>query len=84
MALSASRFHCLQWTGLAKLMLDAITAGSASLHTRRCRLMDQFQTLEKFQSECLIFIDKGYHEIVIPDHTFTFCTKQPATREVRF
>ena len=46
--------------------------------------MDQFQTLEKFQSECLIFIDKGYHEIVIPDHTFTFCTKQPATREVRF
>ena len=46
--------------------------------------MDQFQTLGKFQSERLLFIDKGYHEIVIPDHTFTFCTKQPATREVRF
>ena len=46
--------------------------------------MDQFQILEKFQSERLIFMDKGYHEKVIPGYTFTFCITQPIAKEVKF
>ena len=44
--------------------------------------MDQFQISEKFQSERLLFIDKGYHEKVIPGYTFTFCITQPVAKEV--
>ena len=44
--------------------------------------MDQFQILEKFQSERLLFMDKGYHEKVIPGYTFTFCITQPVAKEV--
>ena len=46
--------------------------------------MDQFQILEKLQSECLLFIDKGYHEKVIPGYTFTFFITQPVAKEVNF
>ena len=44
--------------------------------------MDQFQISEKFQSERLRFIDKGYHEKVIPGYTFTFCITHPVAKEV--
>ena len=46
--------------------------------------MDQFQISEKFQSERLLFIDKGYNEKVIPGYTFTFCITQPVAKEVTF
>ena len=45
--------------------------------------MDQFQISEKFQSERLLFIDKGYHEKVIPGYMFTFRITQPFAKEVK-
>ena len=44
--------------------------------------MDQFQISEKFQSDRLVFIDKGYHEKVFPGYTFTFCITQHFAKEV--
>ena len=46
--------------------------------------MDQFQISEKCQSECLLFIDKGYYEKYISGYTFTFCITQPVSKEVIF
>ena len=46
--------------------------------------MDQFQISEKFQSERLLFIDKGYHEKIISGFTFTFCITQPVAKEALF
>ena len=46
--------------------------------------MEQFQISEKFQSESLLFIDKGYHAKVIPGYTFTFCITQPVAKEETF
>ena len=83
-ALSASRSHCFHWTGLAKVRLQAITAVWASLHMRRCQLMNQFHISDKFQSERLLFNDKVYHEKVIPDYNFTFCITQHVVKEVTF
>ena len=44
--------------------------------------MDQFKISEKFQSECLLFIDKVNYEKDIPGYNFTFCITQPAAKEV--
>ena len=44
--------------------------------------MDQFQILEGFQSERLLFIDKGYYEKIILGYTFTFSIIQPVAKEV--
>ena len=46
--------------------------------------MDQLQISEKFQSERLLFIDKGYNENIIPGYTFTFCITQPVAKEETF
>ena len=69
---------------MAKLELYANTAGSASIHTRRCQLMDHVQISEKFQSERLLFIDIGYHEKDSPGYNVTFCKPQPVANEVNF
>ena len=41
-------------TGLEWLNLSYMRTLRASLHTRRCQLMDQVQISEKFQSERLL------------------------------
>ena len=45
--------------------------------------MAQFQISEKFQSECLLFIDKGNYEKYIPGYTFTFCITHPVAKKVK-
>ena len=45
--------------------LQTITATSASLHTSRCQLMEQFQFQEKWQLKYLLFIHKDYHNNVL-------------------
>ena len=45
--------------------------------------MDQFQISEKFQSDRLLFIDKGFCSKVIPSYRFTFCITQLVAKEVK-
>ena len=46
---SVSQSCWSHWTELAKVWILAITAGSASVYTRRCQPMDQFQASDKLQ-----------------------------------
>ena len=70
-------FTGLDWQ---KWGLQEITADSASLHTSRCELMEQFQFSEKWQLKYLLFIDKGYHNFFVYVCTFISCITKPVDR----
>ena len=49
-----------------------ITAGSASLHTRRSQLMGQFRISEKSQLYHLLVVDKSFPEKIFLVTLLTF------------